>query len=80
MQRGEVTRTQERNKVRFNLDLSPETDSLLEDLAEQMGGTKSEVLRKAIALMKIAVEARCEGRKFGIAEADQPLAIEIIGI
>jgi predicted transcriptional regulator len=72
--------TQERDKIRFNLDLSPEADLLLEDLAEQMGGTKSTVLRKAIALMKIAVEARREGRKLGIVEIDQPLATEIVGI
>jgi predicted transcriptional regulator len=71
---------QERNKVRLSLDISPELNELLADLAYKMGGSKSDVLRKAIALMEIAVEAKRQGKKFGIAEKDQPLATEIVGI
>ena len=70
----------EREKVRLSLDISPELNSLLEQLAVSIGGTKSEVLRKAIALMEVMVEAKKQGKKFGIAEKDQPLATEIIGI
>jgi predicted transcriptional regulator len=70
----------ERGKVRLSLDISSELNSLLEELAASIGGTKSEVLRKAIALMQVAVEAKKQGKKFGIAEKDQPLATEIIGI
>lgn len=73
-------RPPERGKVRLSLDISPELNSLLEQLAADIGGTKSEVLRKAIALMQVAVEAKKQGKKFGIAEKDQPLATEIIGI
>jgi predicted transcriptional regulator len=71
---------QERTKIRLSLDISPEANTLLEELAEKIGGTKSEVLRKAIALMEVAVEAKRQGKKFGIAERDQPLATEIIGL
>jgi predicted transcriptional regulator len=71
---------QERGKIRLSLDISPELNSLLEQLAEKTGGTKSDVLRKAIALMEVAVEAKRQGRKFGIAERDQPLATEIVGL
>ncbi len=70
----------ERNRIRLSLELSPEANALLEDLAEKIGGTKSEVLRKAIVLMELAVEARRQGKKFGIAEKDQPLAKEIVGL
>lgn len=70
----------EKEKVRLSLDISPELNSLLEELAATIGGTKSEVLRKAIALMEVMVEAKKQGKKFGIAEKDQPLATEIIGI
>lgn len=70
----------EREKVRLSLDISPELNSLLEQLAVKIGGTKSDVLRKSIALMEIMVEAKKQGKKFGIAERDQPLATEIIGI
>ncbi len=70
----------EKEKVRLSLDISPELNSLLEELAAAIGGTKSEVLRKAIALMEVMVDAKKQGKKFGIAEKDQPLATEIIGI
>jgi predicted transcriptional regulator len=70
----------ERTKIRLSLDISPETNELLEQLATRIGGTKSEVLRKAIVLMEVAVEAKRQGRKFGIAEKDQPLATEIVGL
>lgn len=80
MQRSKTAPTQERGKIRLSLDISPELNSLLEDLAEQTGGTKSDVLRKAIALMRVAVDAKRQGRKFGVAEQDQPLATEIVGI
>lgn len=75
-----TTSDQERTKVRLSLDVSPELYTLLENLATTTGGTKSEVLRKAIALMEVAVDAKRQGKKFGIAEKDQPLATEIIGI
>lgn len=70
----------EKEKVRLSLDISPELNSLLEELATAIGGTKSDVLRKAIALMEVMVQAKKQGKKFGIAEKDQPLATEIIGI
>lgn len=70
----------EKEKVRLSLDISPELNTLLEQLANTTGGTKSEVLRKAISLMEVAVEAKRQGKKFGIAERDQQLSTEIIGL
>jgi predicted transcriptional regulator len=76
--RGSPKTTKE--KVRLSLDISSELNDLLERLAEQSGSTKSEVLRKAIALMEVATEAKRQGKKFGIADRDQQLSTEIIGI
>ncbi len=70
----------EKEKVRLSLDISPELNTLLEQLADKTGGTKSDVLRKAISLMEVAVEAKRQGKKFGIAERDQQLSTEIIGL
>lgn len=70
----------EKTKVRLSLDISTEMNTLLEQLSATTGGTKSDVLRKAIALMEIAVDAKRQGKKFGIAEKDQQLATEIIGL
>jgi predicted transcriptional regulator len=70
----------EKEKVRLSLDISPELNALLESLAVTTGGTKSEVLRKAIALMEVAVDAKRRGLKLGLADKDQPLTTEIIGL
>lgn len=70
----------EKEKVRLSLDISPELNALLEQLASTIGGTKSDVLRKAIALMEVAVDAKRRGLKLGLAEKDQPLTTEIIGL
>jgi predicted transcriptional regulator len=70
----------EKEKVRLSLDISPELNALLESLAAKTGGTKSDVLRKAIALMEVAVDGKRRGLKLGLAEKDQPLATEIIGL
>lgn len=70
--------TDAKEMVHLSLDLSPELNETLEELASKIGGTKTDVLRQAIALMQIAVTAKEEGKKFGIAEPAQPLATEII--
>jgi predicted transcriptional regulator len=70
----------EKEKVRLSLIVSPELNDTLNELAEKLGGTKSEVLRRSIALMEVMVDAKEQGKKIGIADKDQPLAIEIIGI
>jgi hypothetical protein len=72
--------TRRKEKIRLTLDISPETNVIIEELAEAIGSTKSEVLRRAIALMKFVADARSEGKRFGIAEKGQPLVTEIIGL
>ncbi len=70
----------DKEKVRLSLDISPELNKLLENLAATTGGTKSDVLRKAITLMEVAVDARRRGLKLGLADKNQPLATEIVGL
>ncbi len=64
--------------VHLNLDLSPELNEILEELANKIGGSKSDVLRQAITLMQVMVIAKEQTNKLGIAEADQLIANEII--
>jgi predicted transcriptional regulator len=70
----------EREVVRLSLELSPQANETLEELSEKIHGSKSEVLRKALALMEVAVRAREQGYKLGIANKDQQLMTEIIGV
>ena len=71
-----------RERVRFSLDLTPELNELLEEMVKDLGASnKSEVLRKAIALMKVATEAKQQGHKLYIGDAPPPGASrEIVGI
>lgn len=74
------TKAAEAKPVRLSLELSPQLNQTLEDLAAKSHGTKSDVLRRAIALMAVAIQAKSEGKKFGVADKDQELATEIVGI
>jgi Arc/MetJ-type ribon-helix-helix transcriptional regulator len=64
---------------RVNFDVSPELDRIIEKLVTQTGSaSKSEVLRRAIALMEIAAEAKQEGKKLMVAEKDRTLVAELL--
>jgi hypothetical protein len=49
-------------------------------LAAKLHSTKSDVLRKAVALLEVAVRAKEEHKKFGVAAPDQTLETEIVGL
>ena len=70
----------EKERIRLSLDVSPELNRLIEDLAERTDGTKSDVLRRAIALMDVAVRANESGKRVGIADTDQGLTTEFVGL
>jgi predicted transcriptional regulator len=69
-----------KNTVRLSIDLSPSLDRVLEDLATRMGTTKAEVLRKGIALVEVAADAKAAGKKIGVADRADQLTREIVGL
>ena len=70
-----------RAKVRLSLDVSPELNQRLEEMATATGSNKSDVLRKAIALMSVAVDARRNGEHILVSpQVPAGTAREIIGI
>jgi len=69
-----------RAKVRLSLDVSPELNMKLDELSLKIQGSRSDVLRRALVLMDIAVRARDEGHKLGVVDKNQPLLTEIVGI
>ena len=66
--------------VRLSLDLSTQTNSMLEALASEMHTTKSGVLRKALALVQVAEEAKRNKRKIGVLDTEQNVFSEIVGL
>jgi ribosomal protein S3 len=61
------------------LDMSPEVYEFLERLAEESGKSKVEVIRKALGLYRLALDARREGLVVGAATEEQPLDTEFVG-
>jgi predicted transcriptional regulator len=68
------------DKVRLSLDVSPETNIRLDALAGKLGGSKSEVLRKAIALIEVATEAKEKGQRLALADSDNKVVTNIVGL
>jgi predicted transcriptional regulator len=68
------------DKVRLSLDVSTELNKTLEELAEKTSGSKSDVLRKAIALMEVAVEAKEHGQNVGVVDKKGALVTKIVGV
>lgn len=70
----------DKETVRLSLTLSPELNERLEQLANSSHTTKTEILRKAIALYDVVAEAKTEKKRFGILDQNKHLLTEIVGI
>ena len=66
--------------IRLSLAVSPQLNERLELLASNGHMSKSEVLRKAIALFDVVAEAKSEKKRFGILDQNKQLVTEIVGI
>ena len=66
--------------VRLSLSMSPELNDRLEQLATSSHTTKTEILRKAIALYDVVAEAKSEKKRLGILDQNKRLLTEIVGI
>lgn len=70
----------DKETVRLSLTLSPELNERLEQLATSNHTTKTEILRKAIALYDVVAEAKIEKKRLGILDQNKHLLTEIVGI
>lgn len=66
--------------VRVSLDMSPEANDLLESLASAHGTTKSQVLRRAVALYHVASEAQARGNRVAVIDQDKKVVSELVGL
>jgi predicted transcriptional regulator len=53
-------------KIRLSLDLTPEMKRILEELAEREGVNQGEILRRAIALFRVAQKERRAGHEIAV--------------
>ncbi|MBC6418321.1 MAG: hypothetical protein GDA44_05775 [Prochloron sp. SP5CPC1] len=72
--------TKNQEKIRLSLEIPIEIDLRLEQIAQDLGSTKSDVLRRALALTEAAHEARKQNKIVGVLTQDLKLEKEFIGI
>jgi predicted transcriptional regulator len=66
--------------IRLSLDVSPELNRMLDQMAEKTHSSKSDLLRKSIALMGVAVQEKEKGNHLSVVNPDQKVLKEIIGL
>ena len=68
------------SKVRLTLDVTDELNERLNELAAEAGGSKSELLRKAISLIEVAVDARKSGNQVAVVDKNRKVVTTIVGV
>ena len=70
----------ENDTVRLSLELSTELNAKLEEIARRAHTSKSEVLRRSLGLYDVALEAKADGLRLGLADRDRKFVTEIVGL
>lgn len=70
----------QKDMVRFSLNVSPELADKIEQMSEKAHTTKSDILRKAIFLMDIAIDSKEHGNKLAVVNPQGQKVSEIIGV
>ena len=68
------------DRVKLSLALPPEVNQSLEEIANELHTTKSDVLRRSLVLMVEAHKARKDNKIVGVLGTDKTLEKEFIGI
>lgn len=68
------------NVVRMSLNISPELAEKLEKMSEESHSSKSDVLRKAIYLMDIAIDSKKEGNQLAVVNKNGQKVSGILGV
>ncbi len=66
--------------IRLSVDVSPEFYKMLGIMAEESHSSKSDVLKKSVVLMNVALDEGKKGHQIGILGKDDKLITKIVGI
>jgi hypothetical protein len=67
------------NAVTWDLSMSPSMESHINQLARDIGGSREDALKRALALLTVAVKARQEGKGLAIVDEQGNVDTEITG-
>lgn len=68
------------DRVRLTIEVTDELNERLGRLADELGGSKAEVFRKAIALIDVALDAKRRGRQVAILDDEQRVVATVVGL
>lgn len=69
------------SKVRMNLEVTQDVADFLEEIAGEEGTTKTEIVRRALSVMKAYKQQRARGRShIGFTANPENLDAELLGI
>jgi metal-responsive CopG/Arc/MetJ family transcriptional regulator len=57
-----------KNMVRYAVELSPELAEKFEEMAEQEHASRSDIIRKALFLMYVAINSKKKGRELAVVD------------
>jgi hypothetical protein len=66
--------------VRINLSVSQEVADAIEEIAARKQITKTDVLRKAVALLAVVEQAKARNERVGLFDSDRKITTEIVGV
>jgi hypothetical protein len=66
--------------IRLSVDVSPQFYKMLDKMAEESHSSKSDILKKSVVLMNVALDEGKKGHQVGIIDKDDKLITKIIGI
>ena len=66
-------------RVVRNLAMTPEANELLASLAQKTGTSEGDVLRLALGMLNVAVDAKRQGKHVGVAGSPDALDLELVG-
>lgn len=67
-------------KIRFNMEVTQDMNSLMERLAEAAGLSKSELMRRAILLFEAGVQAKRRDERMATIDQNNNVKSLIVGI
>ncbi len=68
-------------KVRMNVEITPDVARFLEEIAKEEGATKTEMIRRALSMLKAYKQQKERGREhIGFTSDPAGLEAELLGI
>jgi metal-responsive CopG/Arc/MetJ family transcriptional regulator len=65
--------------TRINLSMTDSANKKLEELAKDAGGSKSEIIRRALKLYALAEQEKKEGKKLAIINDKDEIEAKVVG-